>query len=67
METHVGFQVKVAGGNLLSCTNLVQQHTITMGNHTVTKYFFVVYLDDMEVILGIQCMETLDEYTQCFK
>ena len=38
-----------------------------MGNHTVTEDFFVVDLDDMEVILGIQWMETLDEYTQSFK
>ena len=35
-----------------------------MGNHTVTEDFFVVDLDDMEVILGIQWMETLDEYTK---
>lgn len=29
--------------------------------------FFVVDLDDMEVILNIQWMQTLNEYTQSFK
>lgn len=67
METHAGFQVKVAGGTLLPCTHLVPQLSITMANHTVTEDFFIVDLDDMEVILGIQWMETLDEYTQSFK
>ena len=38
-----------------------------MANHTVTEDFFIVDLVDMEVILGIQWMETLDEYTQSFK
>ena len=38
-----------------------------MANYTVTEDFFRVDLDDMEVILGIQWMETLDEYTQSFK
>ena len=66
-EGHVGFQVKIARANLLSCTHLVPQLSITMENHTVTEDFFVVDLDDMEVILGIYWMETLDEYTQSFK
>ena len=35
-----------------------------MANHTVTEDFFIVDLDDMEVILGIQWMESLDEYTE---
>ena len=37
-----------------------------MENHMVED-FFIVDLADMEVILGIQWMETLDEYTQSFK
>ena len=64
METHGGFQVQVAGGTLLPYTQLVPQLIITMENHTMTKDFFIVDLNDMEVILGIQWMETLDEYTQ---
>lgn len=31
-EEHEGFEVKVVGGNLLSCTHLVSQLSITMGN-----------------------------------
>ena len=67
MKTHARFQVKVAEETLLPCTHLVPQLSITMANHTVTKYFFIMDLDDMEVILGIQWMETLDENTQSFK
>lgn len=63
MEEHEGFKVKVAGGNLLPCTHLVLQLSITMGNYIVTNDFFMVYLDDTYVILGIQCMETLEQYT----
>lgn len=52
----------------MPCTYLVPQLSITMVNHTVTKKdFFIVDLDDMEVILGIQWIKTLDEYTQSFK
>lgn len=63
MEAHQGFEVKVARGNLFSCTHLVPQLSITIGSHTLIDDFFVVDLDDIEVILGIQWMETLDEYT----
>jgi len=66
-EAHVSFQVKITRGTFLPCTHLVPQLSITMANHTVTEDFFIVDLADMEVILGIQSMETLDEYTQSFK
>ena len=67
MEAYTSFQVKVVGGTFLPCMHLVPQLSITMANHTVTNDFFIVDLADMEVILGIQWMETLDEYTQSFK
>lgn len=44
----------MVGGNFLSCTHLVPQLSSTMGNHTETDDFFLVDLDDMKVILGIQ-------------
>ena len=47
--------------------HLVPQLSMTMANHTMTEDFFIVELTDMEVILGIQWMEMLDEYTQSFK
>lgn len=53
-ESYTGFQVKVARGTLLPYTHLVPQLSITMANHMVTEDFFIVDLDDMEVILGIQ-------------
>ena len=53
METHVGFQVKVVGGTLFPYTHLVPELSITMANHTAIEDFFIVDLDDMEVILGI--------------
>lgn len=38
-----------------------------MGNYMMTDDFFVVDLDDMDVILGVQWMETLDQYMQSLK
>ena len=66
-EAHTSFQVKVAGGTFLPCMHLVPQLSITMANHMVTEDFFIVGLANMEVILGIHWMETLDEYMQSFK
>ena len=66
-ETHAGFQVKVARGTFLPCMHLVPQLSIMMENHTVMEEFFIVDLTDMEIILGIKWMETLDMYTQSFK
>lgn len=66
-KEHEGFKFKVAGGNLLSCTHLVPQLSITMGNYIVTDDFFMIDLDDTYAILGIQWMEILDQYTQSFK
>ena len=38
-----------------------------MGNYTLTNHFFVIDLVDTDIILDIQWLETLDQYTQRFK
>lgn len=40
---------------------------ICMRNYTLTDDFFAIDLVDTEIILGIQWMETLDQYTQSFE
>ena len=55
MMEHEGFKVKLAGGTLLPCTHVILQFSITMWSYMVVD-IFVVDLDDMNVILGIQWM-----------
>ena len=38
-----------------------------MGNYTLAGDFFVIDLVDTDIILGIQWLETLDQYSQSFK
>ena len=38
-----------------------------MGNYTMIDDLFVMDLVDTDIILGIQWLETLDQYTQNFK
>ncbi|XP_057855150.1 uncharacterized protein LOC131064868 [Cryptomeria japonica] len=66
-EKHEGFDVRVSGGTNLSSTHKVPKLSIILGNYTVTDDFYVIDLADTNVVLGIQCMEILDEYTQSFK
>ncbi|XP_059068636.1 uncharacterized protein LOC131859112 [Cryptomeria japonica] len=66
-EKHEGFDVKVAGGTNLSSTHKVPKLSISLGNYTVTDDFYVIVLAETNVVLGIQWMETLGEYTQSFK
>ena len=38
-----------------------------MGNYTMADDFFVIDLVDTDIFLGIQWLETLDQYTESFK
>lgn len=64
---HGGFEVKFAGGTLLPCTHVIPWLQISMGNYTLANDFFVIDLVDIDIILSIQWLETLDQYTQSFK
>ncbi len=50
---HKGFEVKVVGGNLLPCTQVIPWLQISMGNYTLIDDFFVIDLVDTNIILGI--------------
>ena len=64
---HGGIEVKVVGGTLLPCTHVIPWLQISMGNYTLTDDFFVIYLVDTNIILGIKWLGTLDQYTRSFK
>ena len=64
---HGGLEVKVAGGTLLPCTHVIPRLQISMGNYTLANDFFFIDLVDTDIILGIQWLETFDQYTQSFK
>jgi hypothetical protein len=47
-----GFDVAVVGGRIMPCTQKIPQLCLALGNYTVTDYFYVVELQDTNVILG---------------
>ena len=53
MEEFEGFSVLVLGTMTLHCAKYVPALAITMGTYTLTYHFFVVYILDTNVILGI--------------
>ena len=57
----------MARGTLLLCNHLNPQLSITLRNYTLIDDLFVIDLVDTDIILHIQLMETLDQYTQSFK
>ena len=64
---HERFEVEVAGGTLLLCTHVIRRLQISMENYTIVDDFFIIDLVDTDIVLGIQWLETLDQYTQSFK
>lgn len=58
-----GFDVSVVGGNILSCTSRIQQMELILGGYRVRDDFYVVDIGDTDVVLGVQWLHSLGEYT----
>jgi hypothetical protein len=61
-EEFVGFGVKVADGVVLSCTWRIPQLSIQMGDYTLTDDFYVLPLEDYDVVLGMQWLQGIGQY-----
>jgi hypothetical protein len=58
-----GFDVAVAGRHVIPCTQKISQLCLTLGNYTVTDDFYVVELQDTNVILGVQWLVSIGRHT----
>jgi hypothetical protein len=57
-----GFDVVVVGGHIMPCTQKIPQLCIALGNYTVTDDFYVVELQDTNIILGVQWLVSLGKH-----
>ena len=58
-----GFIVIILGNNSMDCTKWIPKLQITLRNHTITENFYVVNVVDTNVVLGVQWLYSLGEYT----
>lgn len=58
-----GFMVIVADGYNLPCKKKIRKMEITFQDHKVCDEFHVIGLGDIDVILGVQWLHSLGEYT----
>jgi len=55
-EEFEDFEVVVADGYKVMCTQRIRWLDVTLGNYTLTNEFYVVELADTNVVLGVQCL-----------
>ena len=61
IEQFDGFDVAVAG-SILTCTIRVNLMELTLGGIKIQDDFYVVDIGDIEVVIGVQWLQTLEEY-----
>jgi hypothetical protein len=62
-EEFEGFDVAVANGHTMECLDRIPNLEMKLGKYTVRDTFYVVYLSDIDVVLGVQWMITLGKIT----
>jgi hypothetical protein len=61
-EEFEGFNVVVADGYNMTCTQRIRGLDVTLGNYTLTDDFYVVDLADTNVVLGVQWLYSLGDF-----
>jgi hypothetical protein len=61
VEDFKGFNVVVADGYNMTCTQRMRGLEVTLGNYTLIDGFYVVYLVDTHVVLGVQWLYSLGD------
>jgi len=52
----------VADGYNMMCTWMIRGLDLTLGNYTLTDDFYMVELDDTNVVLGVQWLYSLGDF-----
>ena len=66
-ETFDGFIVIIPCNNSMDCTRWIPNLQVTKGNHTITENFYVVNVDDTNVVLGVQYVYSIGEHTMNYQ
>jgi hypothetical protein len=61
MEDFKGFNVVVAYGYNMMCTQRIKGLKVTLGNYMLTRKFFVVDLTNTHLVLGVQWLYSLGD------
>jgi len=59
--------VEVVGGCTMACDRYIPEINITLGMHDLEKHFYVMYLPDTNIILGVQWLSKLGPITTKYK
>jgi hypothetical protein len=62
-----GFVVAVAGRVFIPCTHNILQLCLTLDNYTMTDDFYVVELQDTNVMLVVQWLVSIGRHTVGYK
>jgi hypothetical protein len=62
-----GFDVVVDGGRRIPCTKKIPQLKVALGNYIVTDDFFVVKVQDTNIILSVQWLVSLGKHSVDYK
>ena len=62
-EMFYGFTVIITGNNSMDYTKWIPKLQVTLGNHTIIDNFYVVNVDDKNVVLRVQWLYYLGEHT----
>jgi hypothetical protein len=57
-----GFDVAIASGSIMPCTQKIPQLRVVLGNHKFTDGFYVMELLDTNVILGVQWLVSIGKH-----
>ena len=63
IDAFEGFSVLVLGDRKMQCMHYVPSLSVTTGTYTLIDHFFVVDIQDTNVILGVQWLITLGKVT----
>ena len=66
-ETFDSFTVIIPGNKSMDYSKWIPKLQITIGNYTVTDSFYVVKVDDTNVVLGSKWLYSIGEHTMNYK
>lgn len=62
-QSFEGIRVKVANGYILKCDRMIPDFPTRLNNFEFKADFYVVNMDDTDVVLGIKWLHDIGEFT----